>query len=262
MSAYPKALCSMLLTGCLFGISQAHAGLGPHDVIRVCIASKPYPPLTHPEVETPIQARIRKAAESQGFAIEFLPLPWRRCVHDVSADVLDGVVGVGDRVAQDQALAFPIKDAQLDRRRILSDVRFRFFRRVGDPVDWDGRHFHGLDGPVLMIGMVGEIRLDLQLTGVVIADSATGPQELARMLLANRGNLAVDSQERIQLVMGDPEFAGRLEMLDIPLGGRSTLLAFAPHLYRQYPQRIEALWDEYARLMEAEEVAGKVVLQP
>lgn len=245
---------ALAVAACLsFGLGIATAGEGPHAVIRLCIATQPHPPYTDPKVETPIQARIRQAASSQGFGVEFIPLPWLRCIHEVRKDVLDGAVGIGDRIAVEQELLFPLKDGVLDRRRTLGDVRFVFFRRAGEAVDWDGQRYHHLQGPVLTIGLVGEIKLDLAASGVAFDDSARGPIELASMLLAGRGNLAVDSEARVREVMALPEFAGRLEILAKPLGGRVSLLVIAPHLYAQYPQRIEALWDEYARLREEQE---------
>lgn len=255
MLAHHRRLFRALAVAACLSISHgpASAAEGPHDVIRLCIATQPHPPYTDPKVETPIQARIRQAAGRQGFGVEFIPLPWLRCIHEVRKDMLDGVVGLGDRIAGEQGMRYPLKDGVLDRRRILGDVRFVFFRRVGELVDWDGQRYHNLQGPVLTIGLVGEIKLDLAATGVAIEDTARGPVELASMLLAGRGNLAVDSEARVLDVMAKPEFAGRLETLEKPLGGRVSLLAIAPHLYDQYPQRIEALWDEYARLREEQE---------
>lgn len=237
--------------------AAASAGIGPHHVIRLCIATEHYPPYTEPDAETPIQQRIRQAAASQGFGVEFIALPWRRCIYETQHDVMDGVVGLGDRIASEQGIRIPLKDGVVDRRRALGFVRFVFFRRSGDTVDWDGQQFQQLQGPVLCIGQVGELKLELARTGVAIEDTPRGPVELARMLLARRANLAVDSQGRLQELMAMPEFTGRLEMLEKPLGGRVSLLAIAPHLYAQYPQRIEALWDAYARLREAEEPADE-----
>lgn len=142
----------------------------------------------------------------------------------------------------------PLRDGKPDRQRALAFVPFVFLRRVGDVVDWDGERYHNLTGPVLMIGLVEQIKYILQQTGVAIEDSARGPYELARMLLAGRGNLAVDSLGRADKILADPEFAGRIEMLEKPLGGSLAMLVIAPPLYEQNPQRIEALWDEYARL--------------
>lgn len=249
-----RLLCAFAVAASLsVSHGPAIASEGPHDVIRLCIATQPHPPYTDPNVETPIQARIRLAASSQGFGVEFIPLPWLRCIHEVHKDVLDGAVGLGDRIAGEQGMRYPLKDGVLDRRRVLGDVRFVFFRRVGDVVDWDGQRYHNLQGPVLTIGLVGEMKLDLAATGVAIEGTARGPVELASMLLAGRGNLAADSEARVLEVMAKPEFAGRLEMLAKPLGERVSMLVIAPHLYEQYPQRIEGVWDEYARLREEQE---------
>lgn len=234
----------------LAGNSQRGAACCATPVLRLCIANQPHPPFSDPQLETPTQQRIRQAAGSQGFTIEFVALPWRRCILEAHKDLMDGAFGPGDRLATEKGLRFPLKDGAVDIRRVLGYTRFVFFRRTGDTVNWDGQRYLHLTGPVLMIGSVGEIRLDLARTGVAIEGTASGPEQLARMLLARRGNLAVDSHARLLEIMASPEFTGRLEMLDTPLGGRASLLTIAPHVYAQFPQRIEALWDEYARLRE------------
>jgi polar amino acid transport system substrate-binding protein len=225
----------------------------------LCVATEAHPPFTDPQVETPIQQRIRQAAASQGFALEFITLPWRRCVHDVRLDVLDGVVGVSDRFAAEYGLRIAQRDGEVDRRRALGVNRLVLFRRAGDAVSWDGQRYRELSGPVLTIGLVGELNEHLRKTAVAIEGAAAGPRELARMLLAGRGNLAADSLGRVQQLQSMPEFAGHLEILDPPLGQPLALLGIAPHLYAQYPQRIEALWDEYARLREAEEGPARLL---
>lgn len=248
--------CLMLAIGaCLavLGNSPAMAREGPHTVIQLCIASEPHPPFSDPQVETPIQQRIRQAAASQGFGVEFVALPWRRCIYETHKDVMDGAVGLGDRFAAQQGMRFPLKDGAVDMRRALGFTPFVFMRRAGDTVDWDGQRYLNLSGPVLMIGAVGEIKIELARTGAAIEDTARGPEQLVNMLLAGRGNLVADSQGRLLEIMARPEFAGRVEILETPLGGRVSLLTIAPHLYAQFPQRIEALWDEYARLRETQE---------
>lgn len=246
----------LALGACLGVLPVMAADEVPDELLRLCIAPQPYLPYSDPAVETSIQRRIRAAAATQGFAVVFKALPWRRCVYLAGKGETDGVVGMSDRLTIEQGLHFPLRNGVMDPRRTLNYMPFKFFRRKGEAVDWDGRQFHRLQGEVLVLNLAVEITHELERLGTPFNDTARGPHELASMLLAGRGNLAVDAQTRVQALMEQPEFAGRLEMLNKPLGGRWAILAIAPHRYQRQPQRIEALWDEYARLREAEELAS------
>lgn len=249
----PRAL---ILGACLLLLSAVSvAGEAPYAVLKLCITGEPHPPFSDPVVETPIQQRIRTAAAIQGYGVQFLILPWLRCVHEALHGRMHGAVGLGADAAAMAGMRLPLKDGKPDPRRALSYMPFVFLRRAGDTVDWDGQQYHNLTGPVLVIGLVEQIKFDLQQTGVAFEDSAHGPYELVRMLLAGRGNLAVDSLGRVNKIITEPEFAGRIEVLAKPLGGSLGMLVIAPHLYEQNPQRIETLWDDYARLREEQEGA-------
>lgn len=66
MSAYRRRLCCALALGACLSVfhGTASASQGPHDVVRLCIATEPHPPYTNPKLETTIQQRIRQAAAS------------------------------------------------------------------------------------------------------------------------------------------------------------------------------------------------------
>lgn len=249
-----RRLHTLVLSACMLVMpSICLAGEASPELLKLCITSAPHPPFSDPKLETPTQLRIRQAAASQRFDVTFMILPWRRCIHEAFNGRMHGAVGLGADAAAMTGMRMPLRDGKPDRQRALGFVPFVFLRRVGDAVDWDGERYHNLTGPVLVIGLVEQIKYMLQQTGVAIEDSAHGPYELARMLLAGRGSLAVDSLGRADKILADPEFAGRIEMLEKPLGGSLAMLVIAPPLYEQNPQRIEALWDEYARLRDADQ---------
>jgi hypothetical protein len=244
-------LLALAMAASLFS-PQVVAGNSP-EVLKLCITSEPHPPFSDPKVETPIQQRIRVAAANQGFVVEYHVQPWRRCMHEAHGGKMDGAVGLGVHSAIAEGMVQPLRNGEPDRQRALSYMPFVLVRRTGEPVDWDGHKLHHLEGPVLIIGLVDQIKHELNQRGIAFQDSARGPYELARMLLAGRGNLALDTRGRVNKVLENPEFAGRLEMLEKPMGGSMGMLVIAPHLYAQNPKRIEALWDDYARLRDEQD---------
>jgi hypothetical protein len=252
MSQASHPLLRLLVLG--LGLLALQAGaVDSVETLNLCITSEPHPPFSDPRKETPIQQRIRTAAATQGFAVAYHVLPWRRCMQKAHGGQMDGAVGLGAHSALAEGMLQPLQDGEPDKRRALGYMPFVLVRRTGERVDWDGQRLHHLEGPVLIIGLVDQIKYELNQRGIAFRDSARGPFELARMLLAGRGNLALDTQGRVNKVLAQPEFAGRLEVLEKPMGGSLGMLVIAPPRYKRDPQRIEALWDEYARLREAED---------
>ncbi|TWC30557.1 hypothetical protein FBY03_12347 [Pseudomonas sp. SJZ079] len=61
----------------LYGRSRIGATLS------VCISDEAFPPFTFPDREGSSQQLIRQAAERQGWRVNFVPQPWRRCLAGV-----------------------------------------------------------------------------------------------------------------------------------------------------------------------------------
>ena len=64
------------------------------EALRICVSDREYPPLTFPDRDGQAQYLIRRAAAQAGRRVEFVALPWRRCLQAAISGDLEGVATV------------------------------------------------------------------------------------------------------------------------------------------------------------------------
>lgn len=219
--------------------------------LTVCISDEAFPPFTSPHQEGESQQRIRLAVERQGWQVEFLAMPWRRCLAGVQHDLYDAIAGVAATPEYQAFMAFPRRDGQLDQARALGVTRLVVFRPVGGSAGWNGQRFSRMAKPVLYLSGRATLKALLAHRGTPADDTAKTSTQLALMLLKGRGSLAIDHDYQVAQLAAMPAFQGRLEVLPAPLGEAPVYLAVGWHLYERHRPLIEAVWDELGALQQA-----------
>lgn len=229
-----RLLC---LLACLVAPVQA-------ATLVVCVSDEAFPPFTFPNREGDSQRLIRSAVERQGWQLEFIALPWRRCLAGVEQGLFGAIAGAAATPEYLDFMVFPQCSGQPDPRRALGITRLVVYRPAGDVAAWDGQGFSGLTRPVLYLSGRTTLKVLLEGLGVPAVDTARTSTQLAHMLLRGRGSLAIDHDYQVELLLAEPEFRGRLEVLPVPLGEAPIFLAVGRQLYQRHSRQIEAIWDE------------------
>jgi polar amino acid transport system substrate-binding protein len=217
-------------------------------MLRVCVSDSPFLPFTHPTREAYGQRLVRQAVEHQGLALQFVTQPWKRCLQGVQRGIYAGVVGPAASLEYRSFLAFPRDREKVDGLRSLGVTTLVVYRRVGTQASWDGRRFEHIQGPVLYLSGRSTIRKKLDEHGVPSVDYARDSQQLALMLLNERGSLAIDHRSEVEKVIRLPEFQGHFDVLPVPFGKAHIYFAVGLDTYRQQRQLFEAIWTEIALL--------------
>jgi polar amino acid transport system substrate-binding protein len=216
--------------------------------LRICVDIDPHPPMLTPDGGGVSGRLAQAAARAAGFTVEFHAAPVLRC----RAELLDGkthafpmtpyIVGI-DGVAR-----YPERNGSPDRSRASGVVRQVVFRRAGSSVDFDGSRFLGLDKPVLV--PTSRLRL-LELvaaTGAPIDANALSLQRNFDKLLAGRGDASAGFEGEGLVLLALPQYAGKIEMLPLPLGEEAYYLVVARSFYDAHRDQVEAMWNEIGRL--------------
>lgn len=242
---YAAGLALLVCANLLPGAARAM------DVLSVCIPDGYLPPLTGLQGETPVQLNIRKAAAQVGWDVSFVARPWRRCIKEVADGQLQAIIGVAPAAENMSRMVFPMRDGKPDGSRAVTKMVIVAYRPLGSRAQWDGKHFSGLQGPVLYIGGGVFIAEALARYQVQMSDAVQQPEVLMSMLLAGRSNLAVDVEERVVNLMQRHEFRGRFEILPDPLIETGVFTAMSPSFYDSNQQRVERFWTLIGQLQHA-----------
>jgi polar amino acid transport system substrate-binding protein len=232
----------LLLVGA--GLLLAQPALASNEVssriLQICIANQGYPPYTYENAEGRFQHLVREAMTAQGWQVEFVAKPWRRCVLEVQQGRVQAIGPVFPTPEHLQRMVFPQVNGVSDVRRSLGIAKMVLLRTAGSPVTWDEKAFSGLSGPLLYQSGVSALTLMLSSMPLAAADAAPRAQTLARMLLKGRSNAAIiheyDALELLKLA----EFQGQFEIE--PFQSGAVYLGFSRQFYQQHPQDAEQVW--------------------
>ncbi|MFZ3182850.1 MAG: hypothetical protein WA173_01735 [Pseudomonas sp.] len=241
-----KYLLSLGLLWLLLGNAQG-------QTLHVCIPDVSSPPRTFPDHDGQVQYLIRRAVSEQGWAVEFIPVPWRRCLAGVASGRYDAVATAPANTNTQHSLSFPMHGGQLDQNRASAEYVLRVFRPLGGKAGWDGRHFTGLETPVLI--RAGAIGLKNWLAGVgaVSEDSAKSVPQIMQMLLHGRAQIGVGSQDEVLLALQSVEVKGQIELLPGQLGRTLLYTGVNKSFYAREPGTTEAIWTAIGRIQRTPE---------
>jgi len=239
-------VAAWLLLGCL---SNAYA----QPLLRVCIPDVDLPPLTFVDHDGQAQDLIRDAAAAQGWAVKFEPVPVRRCLAGLVSGRYDAAAPIAATLSNQASMAFPLLAGTLDERYALNELVGVVYRAVGTSANWDGHNFSGLHTPVLFYAGARAVAERLGALQVAGDDSAKGTYQMAQMLLHGRAQLAVGAAADVQLLLENPEFAKRIEVLPQPFMRAQVFMAVNLHFYAEHKASIDALWAGIGQLRAAPE---------
>lgn len=184
---------------------------------------------------------INSAAGRVGTVVEYHALPWKRCLAELKLNRMDGALAASFKKDRMDIGAFPGGSKPEVGKRLHVD-RYVVLRRKGSSVDWDGRAFRGLEGPVgIQLGYsVGE---QLKSMNVAVDDGSLTLRELLLKLAAGRlGAAAVLGSEMRYFSQQDAALAASIDTFPRPLIEKPYYLMLSHKLVASNPMLAGGLW--------------------
>ncbi len=216
--------------------------------LRVCTDVHPHPPYLMPDGGGSVGRMVAEAAREAGFQIEFYAASLARCRAEARINLVNGypmtpyLPDVLDYVVYPARLGVP------DPSRATVRARVMLFRRSGTAIGWNGVRFEGLSGPALVAA--GGVAMNLALTAAHARVDQSGRSlqvNFARML-AGRGDIAAGFEEEGMRLLRLPEFAGKVDVLPVPLFEQAYFMVVTKPYYAQHGPAVERMWDAIGRL--------------
>ncbi len=189
---------------------------------------------------------INAAAKKAGVQVEYLALPWKRCLSELKANAVDGAFAASFKADRLEMGAYPGVSAagapEPDASKRLYMDSYVVVRKKGVAVQWDGKAFSSLDGAVgIQLGYsVGD---QLKALGLSVDDGSTAVRDLMLKLLAGRvGAAAIGGSDAKSLLLQDPKLARQIEVLPIPLVEKPYYLLLSHQMMAARAELATHLW--------------------
>lgn len=184
---------------------------------------------------------LNRAAKAVGVTLKYEVMAWQRCLVRLKANEVDGVFAASFK--QDRLVygAYP-GGATPNASRRLHNERYVLLRKRGSLVDWDGRQFHRLEGPV-GTQLNYSINDSLKKIGIPTDDGAQSAEALVQKLIAGRINIVVMQEGEAHTVLrASAERATRVEILPHPVEEKPYFLMLSHALTNASPRLAERFW--------------------
>lgn len=244
----PSALLSAALWAALPVLAGnepgSHAASAPGR-FRLCSMDVDYPPYARVDGTGHLQYLALQAARGLGVEVERRVAPRRRCVEELKAGLVDGMVGAWSAERAEYAM-FPMAGAGPDEKRAMATPRYFLYRRKGTQLDWDGQRFTGLgEGRLGVESGFIFITERLQQLGTPYDDGSKSLEPNVVKLLAGRidGVIAMET-EADQLIAA--RYEGKLEKVGKPFEQTPLYLMLSRQFHAQYGRFAGRYWQALA----------------
>ena len=242
-----------ILMACLLALCLLPGGATAAEVLRAAYEDKALPPYymgtgTEVDADNPGVSieLVREAAAAAGIRVEFVRMPWARCMKSLKNGEVDAIFNASFKEERLEAGIYPMAGGKPDRARRITTLNYMLYRLKGGAVTWDGKAVGGLgDNPVgIQAGYsVGE---DLARLGVKTEEAADTVINFKK--LASQRIPAVAQLE----VSGDGALASgafpAVEKMQPPLATKDYFLMFSHQYYDSRKDTAERLWAKLAEV--------------
>ncbi len=252
-----RMLCSLVLLTVLSS-ARASAADAPMtlQLAYVDVDSAPFQLGRGPEVADPpgiSVEMVQRAVSDAGLKLQLQRLPQLRMLHLLETGKIDGAFIFSYNEDRAKRFAYPMLGDKPNASLRATHIRYRLYRRVGSPVNWDGRQFEQLDGPIgANKGWV--IVSTLRDMGLAVDDGAPDhPGNFAKLRLGRVAAMAAlepsaDSYLQIEGITD-------VEKVGPPLTSRDYFLLFSRAFVASHPELAERIWQKLALIREQSETA-------
>ncbi|HLD66896.1 MAG TPA: ABC transporter substrate-binding protein [Pseudomonas sp.] len=212
------------------------------------------------------QALVDLVGQALGLEIARRPMPWKRCLAGLEQGLYDGAFAASYKAERLAMGAYPTRaNGELDDEKRLHTSSYSLYRRVGDPVRWNGQGFEQLSGKIGSLSGFSIVDF-LHHHGVEVEENSRDPQALLNMLKNGRIQAAALQSQRADFVLqAHPELAGFIEKTSPSLEHKAYYLMLSRQLLGKHPALATQVWNQIQRQRESaayQAILTKTLAQP
>jgi polar amino acid transport system substrate-binding protein len=212
------------------------------QVVKVCHEEVPRNQTPISAIGARNQMLVQQVADRVGLKLGVISLPWKRCLANVADGSVDAAIDASYTEERAAYAVYPLTQAgEPDVRRRLRFGGYTFYRLKGSKVNWNGKNFSNLEGPVgLQLGY--SVGSELTKSDVPIFESAGDARNQMRALVNGRLALIVLLTEDGDALLRDPAFSERVEARVPAYLKKPYFVIFNKRYYADNQKSVEQFW--------------------
>jgi polar amino acid transport system substrate-binding protein len=229
------------------------SGAGAAEILRAAYEDKPLPPFymgngaeIDPGAPGVSVELLRDVAAAAGIDIQFVRLPWARCLKSLQRGEVDAIFNASFKEERQEAGVYPMAGGKPDPARRITTLAYMLYRYKGSPVTWDGHTIGGLGEAPVGAQAGYSIIEDLTRMGVKAEESAD-TATIFKKLASQRIPAAAQLQASGDAAMASGAYPS-IEKLALPLVTKDYFVMFSHQYYDGHREAAERLWAKLAEL--------------
>lgn len=201
---------------------------------------------------------MRRVEQRLGLRFVVTPKPWKRCLLELNAGVVDAAFKSSysaERAAE--GAVYPMQGDKPDADKRLLIDSYSLFRIKGSKVEWDGQQLRA-DG---VLGAQSGFSVVAQLKGLgaqVDDGNRLALGSLQKLAAGRVVAVALQTQEGDAQLEQNPELAARIERVSPVLVEKPYFLVFSRAYYARHETQVRAIWATIAKVRESAEYKALV----
>ncbi|MGQ5524706.1 substrate-binding periplasmic protein [Chitinimonas sp. PSY-7] len=216
--------------------------------LRLCYEDVDQPPWTFGDGHGLAFDLLHKVETELSEQFTYSGKPWKRCIEEVKAGIVDGVIGAADVPERQVFVEYPRSaNGQVDPGSMLWRDHFYLFAATESKVEWDGVRFQNLNGSIATQRGYSVIYW-LNKLGIPVTAESKDADELLRILVTNlAGAVIIQGPVAVKMANNDLRFRGKVRTLAKPFRSEALYLIINKQAYAKSPARINAIWQSIAK---------------
>ena len=234
-----RAVSRALLAGAALLLAAPHVAA---ETLKLCVEDADVRPWRTRDGQGLNYLLLNRAAKLAGVEFRHETMTWSRCLVLLKSGGVDGAFAASFKQDRLEIGAYPGGATPDEKKRLHMD-RYMLVRKRGTPVDWDGRKFLRLEGPVgTQLGY--SINDTLKKMGVATDDGSQSGEALLKKLRSGRIMAAAMLEGEVQSILsGHNDYASSLEILPTPLEEKPYFLMLSHARVKKNPQQAQRIWN-------------------
>lgn len=242
-----RMLC---LIAAVLTLAPAHANERPGSV-KFCFGENYFYPWHQDNGNGLNFVLLDRAAARLGIKFHYVALPWKRCLRNMQFGEVDGVFAASFKSDRLEAGVYPTAaSGKPDAGKRLMTEGYHLFKLKGAALDWDGKQFSNLTGPIAT--PLGYAIVDQLKASGVNVDEVPGETEAVfeKVVRGRAQAVAMNTQVGEKIIQMD-QFRGKFEKVPTPLVEKPYYLMLSHQLHDAHPGLASEIWDAIAAVRES-----------
>jgi len=186
---------------------------------------------------------LKLMAKELSLSLEFESLPWKRCLHRLQNNKVDGAFAASFKAERLAMGRYPVtQKGNLDANKRIHTSGYALYITKHSDLGWNGETFINLDGGDISIQNGFSIGDKLRALNINVLEFIGPKANLIKVMEGKVEGAALQSDRADQVLRRHPHLAEKIRKYPVPISSKPYYLMLSFKLAREHPKFTDLLW--------------------